>query len=40
MTVSVVRLFPPLIVSPIEALGNYSIVVQFGVGCVVVHLDV
>lgn len=40
MAVSVVWLFPPLIVSAIKALGNHSIVVQFGVGCVVVHLDV
>lgn len=40
MAVSVVRLFPPLLVSSNQTLGNHSVVVQLWVRRVVVHFDV
>lgn len=39
MAISVVWLFPPLVVRSVQAFGNHSIEVQLGMGRVVVHLD-
>ena len=40
MAVSIVGLLPPLIICAFQALGYYGIVVELGMRCVVVHLDV